>query len=127
VLTRSFIVTRASTGFIKIEIVWKRTDWETDIVHLRIRSNGGTWTEEEDTLVETLYPTADAAEIIQALPTRTWTAIKNRSSELGVKRISNASNTIQPYVAYFNVSLQDALYAREHDLDVNDKNPQWRM
>jgi hypothetical protein len=77
--------------------------------------------------VETLYPTADAAEIIQALPTRTWTAIKNRSSELGVKRISNASNTIQPYVAYFNVSLQDALYAREHDLDVNDKNPQWRM
>jgi hypothetical protein len=50
------------------------------------------WSPAESFALRRLYPTATCAEILSALPGRTWPGIKHRASLIGVKRELSAAH-----------------------------------
>ncbi len=126
-LVRKVTLSIPASSWIKMEIEWKLPGWNSDIAHIRRSSDGGAWTDEEDAIMHELYPTADAAVILKALPTRTWRAIISRSfKELRITRTHTGKNSIRAQ-DYLNISMKDIEYAEENGLDANVKNPQWYM
>jgi len=49
------------------------------------------WTDEENTILNSKYPTADRAAILQAIPNRTWLSIGQQARTLGLKRATGAN------------------------------------
>ena len=95
-----------------------------DKVHLRRRAYKASWSQEEDIIIREMYPQADAADMLQKLPTRTWEAIRQRGQKIGVLR-ERGVNTTFAYRDYDDVSLRDMEYAHEHNLTLKGKKPQW--
>ena len=52
------------------------------------REDGGNkkWSDHENKVLAQLYPTADRAKIIQALPMRSWQAIRDQANVMGIAR-----------------------------------------
>ncbi|QBD77811.1 hypothetical protein EPA93_18150 [Ktedonosporobacter rubrisoli] len=123
-LVRQVTLSRPAPGWAKIEIDWKRIDWDTDIAHVRLRTHGGSWTDEEKELLRNLYSTAPAMDIVRALPTRCWVAIKAMASEMEVRRTKGVASS-DGYKDFYHVCYDDVVYAEEHRLVIGDKNPQW--
>lgn len=125
-ITRNVIMSHVAPGWVKFEIEWKLEEWGRDIGHIRRISNRGSWSQEEDDILRDMYANEDAALIIQALPYRTWRAIKLRAEDLGLRRLRGLqiSNT-RGYTDFIDASYRDIEYAKENDLDPSDKNVQW--
>jgi len=119
------VLNRPTPGWAVMEIKWKRNDWEGDMVYQRIESNGGTWTQEEMSLLYELWPSAQALEIVQALPTRTWGTLRVRAHLLNIRRPKGNLSKSAGYHTYLDVCFNDVLFAQEIGLIINDKNPQW--
>jgi len=124
-LVRRAVLRRPTPGWAVMEIEWKRSDWDDDIAHIRIDSNAGLWTEEEETTLQTLYATVTAKQLVQALPKRTWQGIKQKASNLHLHRQKGDEQKSAGYLDYWNVCYHDVLYAQENNLVLHDKNPQW--
>jgi len=86
-LVRRVILSRATSGWLKMEIHWKMLDWETDIAHIRRGWSGIRWTREEETHLQEIYSTEDAGDILKAFPTRSWRAIKAKAFQLNLPRL----------------------------------------
>src|SRR5260370_2129138 len=119
------VLNRPTPGWAVMEIKWKRNDWEGDMVYQRIESNGGTWTQEEMSLLYELWPSAQALEIVQALPTRTWGTLRVRAHLLNIRRPKGNLSKSAGYHTYLDVCFNDLLFAHDIRLIINDKNPQW--
>src|SRR6266702_5856485 len=124
-LVRRAVLRRPTPGWAEVELEWKRSDWDDDIAHMRIDSNAGLWTEEEETILQTLYPTVTAKELVQTLPNRTWQGIKQKASLLHLHRKKGDEQKSAGYQNFWNVCYRDGLYAEEHGLVLHDRNPQW--
>jgi hypothetical protein len=124
-LVRRAVLRRPTPGWAVVEIEWKRSDWDDDIARIRIDSNGGFWTEEEETTLQKLYPIVSAKELVQALPKRTWQSIKQKASNLHLNRKKGDEQKSAGYLDYWDVCYADVFYAQENNLVLHDKNPQW--
>jgi hypothetical protein len=125
-LVHRIILSHLAPCWLRMEIVWKRLDWQTDVAHIRRRGSGGEhWTDAEETLLQTLYPLEDASDILQALPKRNWRAIKLKAIELGVRRIRTAPHSIPVNAEFLGMSFEDIIYAAENNLVLSTRNPQW--
>src|SRR5207248_2634340 len=93
-LVRHVILSRATSGWLKMEIHWKMQDWETDIAHIRRGWSGVRWTGEEEALLRAMYSSEDAGDILKAFPTRSWRALKAKADELDITRVRRGENSI---------------------------------
>ena len=121
--TRKVILSTPSLGWLKMEIEWKIG--EKDIMHQRRITNGKTWTAAEDDSIRTLWPRGDGGDILRALPDRSYSAIKQRALNLGVRREKKGGSV--RLGDYFDISLHDTAYAQEQELDTVSKKPQWSV
>ena len=124
-LVQHVILSHPSPGWLKMEIVWKRLDWQTDIAYIRRKGSGERWTMDEEVLLRTLYPTEDARDILRALPKRNWRAIKLKAIELGVRRSLAVKNSLMVSSDVADLSFEDIAYAVENSLVLSTKNLQW--
>jgi hypothetical protein len=71
-----------------IEIYWKSAmDNIVDTGFLKkTYTNKSFWSKEEEEILRAMYPQADAAEILNALPDRSWSSIMARAERKGIKR-----------------------------------------
>ena len=85
-LVKDIILSRPASGWLRMEIRWKRPDWEIDSCFFRCTSNRETWAAEEDEIVQAMYAAEKARAILEALPDKTWSAIEHRAAKLGVSK-----------------------------------------
>jgi len=125
-LVRRVILSRATSGWLKMEIHWKMLDWETDIAHIRRGWSGIRWIREEETHLQEIYSTEDAGDILKAFPTRSWRAIKAKAFQLNLPRLRKEKNCIPVNSPDFlDMSHEDMEYAANNDLVLTTKNVQW--
>lgn len=120
-LTRRVILDIPSPGWLKVTIEWKIG--EQDVMHQQRLTNGRTWAKEEDAIIRELWPKGDGAEILNQLPSRSYSAIKARARKIGTRREKKGGSIMLS--DYFNLSMQDKRYAEEHGLNTMSKKPQW--
>jgi hypothetical protein len=85
-LVRKVIVSRPSSGFLKMEIEWKFLEWGIDTGHIKKISSKAPWTKEEDTQLLSLYSTGEVIDLLRAFPNRNWNGIMERAAELEIRR-----------------------------------------
>jgi DNA-directed RNA polymerase subunit F len=119
--TRRVILSTPSPGWLKMEIEWKIG--QKDTMHERRSTNGKSWTPAEEAIIRELWPTGDGGEILRQLPDRSYSAIKKRAGDMGLRREQKGGSVRLD--DYFGISMQDMQYAREHQLDIVRKEPQW--
>ena len=85
-LVKDIILSRPAPGWLRMEIRWKRPDWEIDSCFFRCTPNREAWAAEEDEIVQTMYAAEKARAILEALPDKTWSAIEHRAAKLGVSK-----------------------------------------
>ena len=56
----------------------------------RYRSRSTEWSAEEDAILQELYPQAPRSDLLMALPSRSWVAIRGRAKANGVSRFTYA-------------------------------------
>jgi len=101
-LARQVVLSHPVPGWLKVSIEWKFPEWGIDTRYIRrTTSNGSGWSEEEDQKFATMYPSADALELLNAFPERTWMAMRRRAEMLGIKRsVENDMPTRSMYAHY---------------------------
>jgi hypothetical protein len=79
------VISIIAPHWIKLSIVWSYPTWGVETLYIR-RNHGEqtNWTEEEIELVRRLHSTRDMLVILQALPTKTWKAIKRKGLDMGM-------------------------------------------
>ena len=122
---RRVVLDRPTPGWAMQQIEWKRTNWDVDIAYRRLESHGGDWSTEEEERLTECYPTLSATELVQAFPTRTYNALKQKASRLNVTRKKGECES-SGYKQFRTVCFQDVEFAKEQGLVLHDKNPQWR-
>lgn len=85
--TSKVTLTKIAPNWLQLAIAW----WEEDegyhdICYIWQRNNGAIWTQAENAILCDLYPHADRGVILQALPTRSWTAIHRQAFRLQLSR-----------------------------------------
>ena len=125
-LTRQVYLSRVSPGWVKMEIHWKMQGWQVDIAHIRRSWSGLRWTAEEEERLQKLFPTEDAGDILEALPTRSWRAIRARASLKHIARQRNGPNSIPVNSpVYLDMAFEDLQYVERMGLVLTTKNAQW--
>jgi hypothetical protein len=79
-----------------------------------LRSNSGQrkWTDEELCMLQTFYPTADRADILQAIPNRSWQCIRQQALEMGISRFTwENTSGIPNHLTYTDIQLIESLQA----------------
>lgn len=88
---------------------------------------GKTWTEAENCVLREQYATADRADILHALPTRSWTSICAHAYTLGLHRHTQLSSTrLHPFVSIEDKRIMDG-YLLFYDGDVAGQQVWWRF
>jgi hypothetical protein len=127
-LVKKVTLTPGSPGWMQMEIYWKRTDWANDFAHIkRPHVNGNRWTPGESDILMNMYRTADAVDILRALPTRCWQAIILRAAEMGIQRERNYQKNSLPVSGslYRTTSLRDIEYMEQHGIPLGTKGVVW--
>ncbi|QBD80586.1 hypothetical protein EPA93_33290 [Ktedonosporobacter rubrisoli] len=129
-LVKKVVLTQVSPSWVKIEVYWKEAMGHfKDVGHFkRVKANSTLWTPEEDEKVYQLFANADAAELLQALPDRSWGSISHRGARLGIQRAKRkGSNSILLQAVGCTTAIEDKKYEQEHNIDPNGKNAQWSI
>jgi DNA invertase Pin-like site-specific DNA recombinase len=79
------------------------------------------WTGDEEAVLRAMYPRADRAAILQALPTRAWKPIVARANELGLSRESRRHTPDLP------VDLAHADMTLMEELGMTQDSPHWSV
>ena len=83
------------------------------------------WSPEEIEILTEMFPQQEPVAILQRLPIRSWSSIKQKASSMHIQRdYRNEHSTLQPYK---NHCMQDELYAQAYRLDLTSEDPQWGM
>jgi Resolvase, N terminal domain len=102
---RSFI--RLITQDVQLEVMTDRLmkltiEWHPVLAGIteytclsKYRSRGTEWLEEEDRLLQDMYPQATRSDLLRALPSRSWIAIMGRAKEKGISRFTYASGDLR--------------------------------
>jgi hypothetical protein len=127
-LVRKVILSQPSSGWLKMEIEWKFPEWGIDIGHIKKISSKAAWTEEEETQLQTLYPTGEVIDLLRAFPNRNWNGIMERAAGLEIRReLSRKAcmESMKDAGIPTHMALDDFEYATANSLSSESKNPQW--
>ena len=127
-LVKDVVLSRPAPGWLRMEILWKRPDWEIDGCFFRCTSNREVWTEEEDEIVGTMYASEKAGAILEALPDKTWSAIEHRAAKVGVRKEVAADFREPGFKSNRearSLCLLDIRFAQEQGLPPCAKSAQW--
>ncbi len=71
--------------WIQLDIAWSYPTWGVDTLYIRRNHGEQTdWTDEEREIIIRYHQTRDQRAILQALPTKTWKAIKRKGLDMGM-------------------------------------------
>lgn len=127
-LVHKVVFHRASPSWIEMRIEWKQeiTEWDfIEVAHMKITYGGGrSWSAEEETTVGAMYPEKSLAELLEALPTRSWSAIQVKAAALGVPRMKGAVPLRPKDPNERGLTFQDYIYMKSVGI-ANDKILYW--
>ncbi len=93
-LTSKVVMTEVSPHIFKLEIYWSEPYNEVDTGYIwNSRGDRDRWTEGDEATLKKMYPTADRADILQSLPSRSWTMIRNHAQGMELQRDKHNLNT----------------------------------
>jgi len=112
-------ITEATPHIIKLVVSFGVPVSKTKAIYFyRAQGSRPAWTEQENTILRQLYPVADRAEVLAALPDRTWKSciMQARSKPLSLERTTRLNTSdISEYMAYADCEL-----IRELGMQPND-------
>ena len=123
------VVNRASLrsvapSWLELRIEWKMEGWETDVAYFQgLKGTGRKWTEEEEQILEKLYPSGEAEELLEALPDRSWQGIYHHARKLGMHRVSPGRGPGGTRLDDI-IALNDIKFMEEHGI-ASDKKVHW--
>lgn len=126
-LVRRVVLSQVSSGWLKMQIVWKLPDWGIDVGHIRKLSSKASWSKEEEEVIRRLYPEGEVLEMLKALPNRNWNGIQEHASYMKVNRVLSRREAMRSTVESgipTNISLDDWEYAQATSLSFL-KKVQW--
>jgi hypothetical protein len=125
-LVRKVVLSHVAPVWLKVEIHWKSAIGDfIDTGHFkRTAANKTRWSQEEETILREIYPHADAAEILKALPDRSWDGIQHRANRLNIERERKGRNSIYVTLESYG-TLEDRQYEEEHGLSPLGKKVHW--
>jgi hypothetical protein len=126
-LVQKVVISPAAPSWRKLEIYWKPVIGNVvDVAHvLKPYTNKTSWTQEEETIIRELYPTADAMEILQLIPNRSWQSIYARASKLGIKRERNRQPNSVHVTMQDPGTPEDRKYEEENGIILTGKKVYW--
>ncbi len=124
-LVDKVLLSFVAPSWLRMEIRWKRTDWESDVAYIRRRANGDRWTEEEENQLRAFYAHAEALDLLRAIPQRSYRAIKLRALELGLRRENMNRRYLPENGLDEGLCEEDRVYMQAHGLVLSTKNVQW--
>jgi len=89
----TIVLTKPASNWLQLEINWNFQDVPSSICYIWQRKAGDRWTEEENESLRQMYRSADRLDILKALPTRNWTAIRAQAYRLKIKREPQANTS----------------------------------
>ncbi len=118
-VTESITLTKPSPNWLLLDITWLFYDeWHNatrSLFYIWQRDGRGeAWTEDETSILRRLYPHADRATVLQALPRRNWTAIISQSTRLGIARPYQVNNSGLPNI----LSVEDAAFMAQVGIEL---------
>ena len=100
-LVRKAVLSIAATHWIRLDIHWTHPTWESETLYIyRRRGIQLRWTEEERTLIQELYETANRETLLSLLPHKSWNAIKKEARGLGLRRLPQPSLFIDEFTTW---------------------------
>jgi len=119
-VTKGVNMVEVSPHFIRLEIVWKEPLSCSIVGYMRrARGRQQAWSQEEDGILQAMYPTEDRANILKALPDRSWEGIVQHALIIGVKRRTFANSS------GFHEALTWSDACLINDLGIGDKRVHW--
>ncbi len=112
-VVESITLSKPSPNWMLLDITWAYfNEWDESPRSLfyiwQKKGRGQSWNEEEKAILRQLYPYADRASILAALPRRNWYAIITQSTRMGVSRFCYSDEKGIPHT----LSLDDAAFMR---------------
>ena len=122
-ITEKITLTKPSPNWLQLTIQWLWPDMPLDILYIWQRgSRSEAWTDEENSILRTLYSHADRGTILQALPSHSWSAILQRAVDLGVSRAYQRNdNTLHRFL-----SVEDATFMAQAGIMFDKEDPSVR-
>jgi hypothetical protein len=119
-VTEKITLTKPSPNWLQLTIQWLWPDMPLDILYIWQRgSRGEAWTDDENSILRTLYPHADRGTILQALPSRSWSAILQRAVGLELSRAYQRNdNTLHRLL-----SVEDATFMAQAGIVFDKEDP----
>ena len=122
-VTDTITLTKPAPNWLVLDITWLFYDeWHNAARSLlyiwQIKSQHAAWTEEENTILCTLYPNTDRAAVLAALPRRNWYAIFNQALRLRVSRTYQRDNSPLPKC----MSVDDATFMAQAGLELETRD-----
>jgi DNA invertase Pin-like site-specific DNA recombinase len=116
-VVQSADMTAISPSIIQITIELKEPVKGRLIGYLhRMHASSVSWTDEEIKRISSQYPAADRAEILRALPMRSWHAIREQARINGVVRQTRMNTSqIPERLSYADVEILERLQLRHHE------------
>jgi hypothetical protein len=120
VVTDSIVLEEIADGWLRCSIMWSSLVGGL-VDHLFIwRAVGHEWTTEEVARLHALYPRASRNELLQAFPTRSFTAITRKAITSSIRRLSDSEQSTIPN----NTSLSDYQVIEKYGVQ-GGKRIQW--
>ncbi len=111
----------AAPHWVQLDIVWSLPAWGCDTLYIfRRRGKAPFWTEVEHEALRALYPYGTRDEILAALPTKSWSSIRNEALRIGVQRMVDVYR--QPPTIPQSITWSDWQYMQEHGLTLSDRS-----
>ena len=116
-------ITEATSHIIKLVVSFGVPISKTKAIYFyRAQGSRPAWTEQENTILRQLYPVADRAEVLAALPDRTWKSciMQARSKPLSLERTTRLNTSD---ITDYDMTYNDCELIRELGMQPNDA--QW--
>ena len=113
-ITRSISLDELSAHFLRLTVVWKGPFKapRDDCYIFRADGSRTQWSDQDDTILEEMYPHADRYAILQRFPMRSWMSIAARAEVIGLQRFTR----LNTYDCPRNVSLTDWQLIQRYNL-----------
>lgn len=111
-LVRRVFLEPLSKSFIKLTIEWKEFPEDVGIMWRGESSSQFSWTPEEITILQEVFPTEPHQAILDALPHRSWAAIRVKARSLSLRRLVDREAV--PF--NYNLSMEDVAVAETYGI-----------
>ena len=116
-LVKKVVIDYVTPRICRIQVDWAYSEWGTEERLLDRRLAGGRdWTEREKEVLKSMYESGDQLDIMEALPQRTWGAICDTASSMGLRRQGRKHEVIRDH----RVSLCDLRFLEESGLTLSN-------